>query len=117
MFGKSLRSPAASKRGRLQLIVSPDGRGGSLGVYQNALIYSDFFDGDECATLHFAAGRSSYVHMARGQARVNGVTLDAGDGARVRDCAIARNELGGRGQLQGLSTSHGRSGQTGSVAT
>jgi redox-sensitive bicupin YhaK (pirin superfamily) len=99
VFGKSLRSPAASKRGRLQLIVSPDGRGGSLGVYQNALIYSDFFDGDECATLHFAAGRSSYVHMARGQARVNGVTLDAGDGARVREERALKVEAGSKAEV------------------
>ena len=31
-----------------------------------------------------AAGRYAYVHVARGTLQVNGIALQAGDGARVR---------------------------------
>ena len=39
------------KRGRLRLIISPDGAEGSLTVYQDNKVYAGLFDGDEQATL------------------------------------------------------------------
>ena len=41
-------------------------------------------DGDEIAELNLAGNRYAYVHVARGSLEVNGLRLDAGDGARVR---------------------------------
>lgn len=73
-----------SKRGRLRLIISPDGQDGSLGVYQDARVYAGLFDGAECDELELRDGRHAYVHLARGQATVNGVVLREGDGARLR---------------------------------
>ena len=54
------------KRGRLQLIISPDGADGSLHVRQDARVYSALIDGQESATLEIAADRYAYVHVARG---------------------------------------------------
>jgi redox-sensitive bicupin YhaK (pirin superfamily) len=76
---------ADEKRGRLRLIISPDGADGSLSVYQDARVYAGLFDGDERQALPLAAGRYAYVHVARGSLEVNGERLDAGDGARLRD--------------------------------
>ncbi len=72
------------KRGRLRLIISPDSAEGSLNVYQDVRVYAGLFDGDESAELSLAPNRYAYVHVARGSLEVNGVRLQAGDGARVR---------------------------------
>ncbi|PBI97954.1 MULTISPECIES: pirin family protein [unclassified Pseudomonas] len=73
------------KRGRLQLIISPDGAKGSLKVRQDARVYAGLIDGQESAALELAANRYAYVHVARGSVELNGVLLQEGDGVRVRD--------------------------------
>lgn len=74
---------AEEKRGRLRLILSPDGRDGSLQVHQDARVYAGLFDGDERARLPLAPGRAGYVHLARGRLMVNGQALEAGDGMKL----------------------------------
>ena len=74
----------ADKRGKLRLIVSPEGSEGSLAVNQDARVYAGLFDGSETATLEVAADRYVYVHVARGKVEVNGERLGEGDGARIR---------------------------------
>ena len=73
------------KRGRLRLIVSPDGRDGSVSLNQNALLYAGLFDGAERGELTLDAGRRAYVHVARGQITVNGQQLGAGDALKTGD--------------------------------
>jgi len=73
------------KRGRLRLIMSPDGADNSLHIHQNARVYAGLFDGDESATLSIAPNRYAYVHVARGSVELNGVALGEGDGVRVRE--------------------------------
>lgn len=77
--------PAADKRGRLRLLVSPDGREDSLTMAQDALLLAGLFDGTESAQWPLAAGRLGYVHLIRGQARVNEIELGAGDALLLRD--------------------------------
>ncbi|WP_438282112.1 pirin family protein [Pseudomonas alabamensis] len=72
------------KRGKLRLIISPDGQQGSLQVRQDARVYAGLFDGDEQATLTLADNRHAYVHVARGGIEVNGQPLREGDGVRMR---------------------------------
>lgn len=74
---------AASKRGRLRLIASPDGREGSVTIHQNALLYAGLFDGAEAADFALAAGRRAYVHVVRGELEVNGAKLGAGDALKI----------------------------------
>lgn len=73
------------KRGRLQLIISPEGKDGSLKVRQDARVYAGLFDGNETASLELAADRYAYVHVARGSVVLNGERLGEGDGVRLRD--------------------------------
>ncbi len=73
------------KRGRLRLIISPDGSDNSLHIHQDARVYAGLFDGDESATLTLAPNRYAYVHVARGGVSLNGVALAEGDGVRVRN--------------------------------
>jgi quercetin 2,3-dioxygenase len=69
----------------LRLIISPDGQDGSLGIYQDVRVYAGLFDGAESQALEIPDGRHAYVHVARGSILVNGVALQDGDGARVRE--------------------------------
>lgn len=75
----------AAKRGRLVLIASEDGRDGSVTIAQDAALYAGLFDGAERAVLDIAPGRRAYVHVARGEATVNGNSLTAGDALKAVD--------------------------------
>lgn len=75
---------AEQKRGRLQLIISPEGDEGSLRVRQDAKVYAGLFDGAEQATLELSEGRYAYVHVASGSVELNGQRLLEGDGVRIR---------------------------------
>lgn len=75
--------PAAAKRGRLQLIASPDGADGSVVIHQDARVYATLQDGSEAAALAIAPGRRVYVHVARGRVAANGVELAAGDAVKL----------------------------------
>lgn len=71
--------PPEEKRGRLRLLVSPDGELGSLKIYQNARMYAGLFDGAETAELALAPGRLAYLHVVRGSISANGIGLLGGD--------------------------------------
>ncbi len=73
------RFDAAEKRGRLRLLASSDGAGGSVRIHQDARLYAALIDGTESARHALAAGRRAYVHVARGSVTVNGEKLAAGD--------------------------------------
>jgi quercetin 2,3-dioxygenase len=74
---------AASKRGRLALVASPDGRDGSVTLHADASLRAGLFDGDEHVQLALDPARIGYVHMVRGALRVNGRALQAGDALRL----------------------------------
>jgi redox-sensitive bicupin YhaK (pirin superfamily) len=73
----------ASKRGRLRLIASNDGRDGSVTIHQDAAVYAALLDGGERAVHRIATGRKAYVHIARGSVAVNGQALSAGDAVKI----------------------------------
>ncbi len=75
----------ADKRGRLRLIIAPDGADSALDVYQDARVWAGLFDGAERAEFEIATNRHAYLHIARGSLTVNGTRMDEGDGARIRD--------------------------------
>ena len=80
--------PAEQKRGRLRLVVSPDGRDGSLSMNQNALVFAGLFDSDETAQWTLASDRNGYLHVAVGEVVVNGQPLSAGDALMTAGDAI-----------------------------
>jgi len=75
----------AEKRGRLRLVLSPDGADDSVTVRQDARMYAGLFDGAESATHDFATGRLGYVHVVRGTVQVNGRALSGGDALLYKD--------------------------------
>ncbi len=86
---------AADKRGRLRLVASADGRDGSVTVHQDVTMYAGLFVAGESAVHELASGRSAWVQLARGTARVNGIELGAGDGLAVTQ--EARVDIAGIG--------------------
>ena len=73
------------RRRRLALLVSPDGRDGSIATHQDALMYATLLAPGESVELALAPGRQIYVQLARGRAEANGTPLVEGDGARLTD--------------------------------
>ena len=78
--------------GRLRLVASPDGRDGSVTIHTDANLYAGLFDRDATGKLDLAPGRHAWVHLARGQARINGHPLNAGDGVAMSEEPAVRIE-------------------------
>ncbi len=87
------------KRGKLRLIISPDSAEGSLNVYQDIRVYAGLFDGNESAELMLAPNRFAYIHVASGSLEVNGIGMNAGDGARVRQETKLNFEKGNNAEV------------------
>ena len=73
------------KKNRLRLIVSPDGRDGSLHINQDAAVYASILDQGKEVELALKPGRKGWVQVARGAVELNGVALQVGDGASITD--------------------------------
>jgi len=76
--------PVEDRRGRWVLLVSPDGRDGSIATHQDALMFGTLLTPGEILGYRFDADRRGYLHLACGQLRVGNVTLNQGDGLTVR---------------------------------
>jgi len=74
----------SERRGRLRLVVSPDGAGGSLTIGQDVRLFAGLLDGAERAQHALAPGRDAWLHVARGKLRLNGEALGPGDGAALQ---------------------------------
>ncbi len=71
--------------GKLGLVVSRDGRDGSVTVHQDASIYrGELRKGDE-TTYSPAEGRHVWLQVIKGEIEVNKEKLAAGDGAAISD--------------------------------
>ena len=71
------------KRGRLRLLVSPDGRDGSVKIRQDNQLYATVLAPGESAKHELRPERHAYVQVARGSVTLNGTTLETGDGAAI----------------------------------
>lgn len=74
---------ADEKRGRLHLIVSPDGNDGSLPIHQDVSIYATLLGEGDRVEHSLLEGRAAWVQVARGTLTLNGTPLRPGDGAAV----------------------------------
>jgi quercetin 2,3-dioxygenase len=71
------------KRGALRLIASRDGREGSVTIHQDASVYAAVLGTGEAARHTLAPGRNAWIHVARGEVKLDAEVLRAGDGAAV----------------------------------
>ena len=77
--------PLEQRRGKLQLLVSPDGRDGSLSMNTDTCLYASILEAGETVSYEKPENRAVYVHVARGSSILNGIALQAGDAMTVRD--------------------------------
>jgi redox-sensitive bicupin YhaK (pirin superfamily) len=75
----------ADRRGRLRLIASPDGAGGSVLIHQDARVYASVLQASDQVSLDVDERRRVYMHVARGAVTANGTRLGAGDALMLRD--------------------------------
>lgn len=73
------------QREGLTLILSPDGRDGSLTLRQDALLYQLLLPHGEQLTYNAAAGRKLYIHLISGELEVAGNRLQLGDGIKISE--------------------------------
>jgi redox-sensitive bicupin YhaK (pirin superfamily) len=75
----------AKARSGFALVASRDGREGSVQVHQDVELFVVKLGPAEARTRTLDPSRHAFVHLARGEASVNGETLAAGDGAFLDD--------------------------------
>ena len=75
----------AEKRGKLRLLVSPDGRDGSVKIRQENDLYATILGAGEMVKHDLKPDRHAYVQVARGSVKLNGQKLEEGDGAAISD--------------------------------
>ncbi len=73
----------AEKQGKLRLVVSPDGREGSVKIRQANELYATVLAPGESVKHALQPERHAYVQVARGSVTLNGTKLAAGDGAAI----------------------------------
>jgi quercetin 2,3-dioxygenase len=77
--------PEESKRKRLRLVGSPDGREGSVTIRQDVDVYASVLGRGEEVRHVLAPERAAWLQVARGELALNGESLKEGDGAAVTD--------------------------------
>jgi quercetin 2,3-dioxygenase len=77
--------PAEARRNQWRLVVSPDGRYGSVSIHQDASLYATLLEPGTTLTHALAPDRHAWLQVARGALTVNGTLLAEGDGAAVSD--------------------------------
>jgi quercetin 2,3-dioxygenase len=73
------------KRGKLKLLVSPDGREGSVKIRQDNDLYATILSAGETVRHELKPERHAYVQVARGSVTLNGKKLETGDGAEISE--------------------------------
>lgn len=75
--------PLEERNDVLRLLASHDGREGSLRINQDVDLYGSLLASGKSVTHQIGDGRGAWIQVARGDLKVNGTQLAAGDGAAV----------------------------------
>lgn len=82
---------------KLNLIVSPDGREGTMQIYQDASLYLGKLDAGKALEFPIQSGRHVWVQVTKGTLALNGHDLAAGDGVAVSEESVIQF-VGGNGR-------------------
>jgi len=93
---------AATKRGVLRLVASPDGADGSVSIHQDARLYATLLPRGTSVEHALAAGRHAWIHVAQGAIELDGTPLGAGDAAAISDAAAITLRGAGDGEAEVL---------------
>lgn len=73
----------SEKRGKFRVVASRDAREGSVLVHQDMSLYATVLEKGEETGYENAPNRHAWLQVARGSLELNGLKLEAGDGAAV----------------------------------
>lgn len=76
--------------GALTVIAAPGAPGGALDLHADAVVLAGRLAAGQAAVRALGPGRQAWVQVARGRVEVNGVALEAGDGAALTGEAEVR---------------------------
>jgi len=88
---------ATEKAGKLRLVVSPDGREGSLTARVDAELYATRLETGERVTHPLKPGRLAWAQIVDGGAIVNGAEVAAGDGVAIEAADTVTIAAGSQG--------------------
>ncbi len=72
-------------RGKWTLVAAQDGRDGSVTVHQDVDVWATRFSPGEQSSLPLKPSRNIWTQVARGAVTLNGMSLNAGDGAAISE--------------------------------
>jgi redox-sensitive bicupin YhaK (pirin superfamily) len=75
----------AEKRGKLRLVISSDGRDGSVKIRQDNDLYATILGAGDTVKHELKPQRHAYVQVAKGSITLNGKPLEVGDGAEISE--------------------------------
>lgn len=75
--------PTVTSPAQLDLVASRDGRDGSVLIHQDLSLYRASTRADADVRVPLVPGRYAWIQVVRGSGIVNGLYVDAGDGAAV----------------------------------
>jgi len=80
-------SPRSDRTGKFSVLASGDASDGALTINADAKVLGATLNAGESLTYSLGAGRHAYLVSAVGTVEVNGITLNARDGAAIKDVA------------------------------
>ncbi len=72
-------------KNRWNMVVSEDGRDGSMAIRQDAQIYNAILEPGQETTYALAPGRGAWLQVISGSLKVNGTAIAGGDGVAIED--------------------------------
>jgi quercetin 2,3-dioxygenase len=70
-------------RGKLHLIAAKDSAGGAVKIHQDVRLFATILDAGDKVSHQVSRERYAWLQVARGSLDLNGIKLEAGDGAAV----------------------------------
>lgn len=86
------RFPMEERENRLRLIVSRDGREGSITVHQDIALYASVLEQGAALDFSVPSDRHAWLQVVSGGLTVNREPLEEGDGLRVSDTEMLKLE-------------------------
>jgi quercetin 2,3-dioxygenase len=77
--------PEGERRGRLRLIASREGSGGSVTIHQDVKVYDSLLSAGDEVSYQLDGNRHAWVQVIQGTVTVNGTPLGPGDGAAISE--------------------------------
>jgi hypothetical protein len=87
-----------TRAGTPRLLVSGDGRDGSLDIHQDADLWLLRWKGGERIGHVFATGRAGWIQVTKGTVRIGTLTLAAGDAVAIEDEASVEATADGKAE-------------------